>query len=41
MMLAIQGLGKHFGGIRAVDGVDLHLDCVLLSALSSITAGDP
>ncbi len=25
MMLAIQGLGKHFGGIRAVDGVDLHL----------------
>lgn len=25
MMLEIRGLTKHFGGIRAVDGVDLHL----------------
>jgi len=26
MMLEVKDLAKHFGGIRALDGVDVHLE---------------
>ena len=25
-MITVKNLSKHFGGIKAVDGVDLHID---------------